>query len=96
MSSTAPRPLSFGRGSVATKNRLTLSDSLTFDEWLAIGEKLAGLVDASAWWLGDWLFFGQWQYGKKYIAGRRGHRPRREDAPQLRERRRPLRLVTPA
>jgi hypothetical protein len=63
----ASRPLSFGRGSVATKNRLTLSDKLTFDDWRAIGTQLAALVDASAWWLGDWVFYGQWQYGKKYI-----------------------------
>lgn len=65
--SIASRPLSFGRGSVATKQRLTLSDTLTFNEWLAIGGQLAALVDASAWWLGDWVFYGQWQYGKKYI-----------------------------
>lgn len=67
MNATSPRPVSFGRGSVATWNRLTLSDSLGFDEWVAIGGKLAGLVDASAWWIGDWIFFGQWQYGKKYL-----------------------------
>jgi hypothetical protein len=63
----ASRPLSFGRGSVATKNRLTLSDRLTFDEWIAIGGQISATVDASAWWLGDWLFYGQWQYGKKYL-----------------------------
>jgi hypothetical protein len=67
MSDSPARPTSLGRGSVASRNRLTLSDALSFDEWCAIGARITGIADASAWWLGDWLFYGQWQYGKKYI-----------------------------
>ncbi len=44
----------------------TLREGLTFTEWLLVGRRLLGLVDASAWWIGDWLAYGGWRYGTKY------------------------------
>lgn len=57
----------FGPRSLATKRGLTLAEDLSFAAWLDIGRRLFKLVDASGWWVGDWLFHGQWQYGKKYL-----------------------------
>jgi hypothetical protein len=41
-------------------------DGVDFDEWLAIGQRFLGLHRSSAWWLGDWLVYGEWCYGSKY------------------------------
>ena len=45
-------------------------DPLTsLEEWKAVGAKIALYSDASAWWLGDWLAFGQAKYGRRYKEG---------------------------
>jgi hypothetical protein len=39
---------------------------LDFEEWRAVGRKLARIARASRWWLGDWLNYGEKAYGGKY------------------------------
>jgi hypothetical protein len=44
-------------------------DPLTpFDVWEAAGARIGADAIASAWWLGDWLAFGQAKYGRRYEA----------------------------
>ena len=41
----------------------------TVDMWKAIGARIAMYSEASSWWLGDWLAFGQMKYGRRYKEG---------------------------
>lgn len=43
-----------------------LPENTTFDKWMEAGEWLLGLGEATRWWLGDWLAFGERVYGEKY------------------------------
>ncbi|MGP4001160.1 LmbU family transcriptional regulator [Streptomyces sp. 8N706] len=48
------------------RTRLRLPDDLPLDEWRRIGERILSISDSSAWWIGDWLVFGQQQYHDRY------------------------------
>jgi len=50
----------------ATPTALILTDDLDFDSYEALGRYLGALRDATAWWIGDWLIFGEFVYGEKY------------------------------
>jgi hypothetical protein len=52
----------------ATRTGLRLHDGLSFESWRRIGLQVGTLSDASAWWIGDWLLFGQRTYGERYKA----------------------------
>ena len=39
---------------------------MPFEDWKALGAKLGLYTNASSWWLGDWLAFGQDKYGRRY------------------------------
>ena len=39
---------------------------MSFDDWAAVGCRLARLSTACAWLLGDWLVFGAEAYGDRY------------------------------
>jgi hypothetical protein len=71
----------FDRGSVAdqlddsvvlrdsartTASSLQLRRGLTFDSWVGVGARIARISNASAWWLGDWLIYGERAYGGRY------------------------------
>ena len=45
---------------------LQIPDALNYDDWAKAGRQLSGIVDSSAWWLGDWLVFGKAKYGERY------------------------------
>jgi hypothetical protein len=46
---------------------MALAPNLTFQEWLNVGHSLAQLSEASQWWIGDWVNYGEGQtYGEKY------------------------------
>jgi hypothetical protein len=49
-----------------TRVGLRLPDRLTFENWERAGRQLAGIVDSSAWCLGDWLVFGKQNYTDRY------------------------------
>jgi hypothetical protein len=45
---------------------LSLDPLLPFEAWCVLGVRIAGHASASAWWLGDWLVYGQTKYGRRY------------------------------
>ena len=54
-------------GSVfATRTGLVILDSITFDAWLQVGDKLRDIEGAVHWWIGDWLNYGERRWGEMY------------------------------
>lgn len=51
-----------------TPTGLRLRRETPFDAWVAIGHRIGELSSASAWWLGDWLVFGEDSFGDRYKA----------------------------
>lgn len=49
-----------------SKTGLTIPHSLSLSVWERIGRELASLSDSSAWWLADWLIFGETAYSGRY------------------------------
>jgi hypothetical protein len=49
-----------------TASSLQLRRGLTFDSWVGVGAYIARISNASAWWLGDWLIYGERAYGGRY------------------------------
>jgi hypothetical protein len=47
-------------------SNLELREGMTFDDWLGVGSQIARISNASAWWLGDWLLYGERAYGERY------------------------------
>ncbi|KAA2253101.1 LmbU [Solihabitans fulvus] len=39
---------------------------MTFDAWERAGHQISRVVNSSAWYLGDWLVFGQDKYANRY------------------------------
>ncbi|WP_344530827.1 LmbU family transcriptional regulator [Streptomyces albiaxialis] len=50
------------------KRRTSLSfpRAIPLDTWIALGQEIFVVADASAWWLGDWLIYGQNRYPDRY------------------------------
>ncbi|SRR5216683_1229151 len=45
---------------------LLLRTDTPLEIWKQLGEKIAIMADSSAWWLGDWLVYGQKRYADRY------------------------------
>ncbi|MEU4244939.1 LmbU family transcriptional regulator [Actinoplanes sp. NPDC026619] len=45
---------------------LELPEGFPFDAWLKVGRQLRVIADATAWWLGDWLVYGEDSYPDRY------------------------------
>jgi hypothetical protein len=45
---------------------LDLPADLPLEDWQRIGRQIFVISDASAWWLGDWLVYGQNRYPERY------------------------------
>lgn len=45
---------------------LHLPDNLSIASWCQVGERIQTVVDSSAWWIGDWLVYGQTHYVGRY------------------------------
>ncbi|MFE1171172.1 LmbU family transcriptional regulator [Streptomyces sp. NPDC058773] len=45
---------------------LSMPSGMTIEEWRNLGRQIHVISDSSAWWLGDWLIFGQSQYPNRY------------------------------
>jgi hypothetical protein len=56
----------FGRKVWVDRTSLELTDELTFEEWVNLGEQLTEVGDSMAWWVGDWIEQGTVVYGGKY------------------------------
>ncbi|MFB4421400.1 LmbU family transcriptional regulator [Streptomyces sp. QL37] len=61
----APRPNTV----LTTRVGLQIPSKLSFKEWEDAGGQLAGVVDSSSWWLGDWLVYGKDNYADRYQRG---------------------------
>jgi hypothetical protein len=66
MGENAAEAATLGRCGQATRLGLRLRAGLTYDEWLFAGRQISKISTASAWWLGDWLLYGERDYGKRY------------------------------
>jgi len=45
---------------------LMMPPTLSYDDWAQAGQRLSGIVDSSAWCLGDWLVYGKRHYADRY------------------------------
>jgi hypothetical protein len=45
---------------------LSLPEDLALEDWKRIGRQIFAISDASGWWLGDWLVYGQNRYPERY------------------------------
>jgi hypothetical protein len=45
--------------------------SMTLSEWLACGHRLGVIGRGIGWWIGDWVNYGNAQYGEKYARAAR-------------------------
>nr|MDT0661771.1 LmbU family transcriptional regulator [Micromonospora sp. DSM 115978] len=52
----------------AAKRRTSLyiPQGMSIDAWRHLGRQIFIVTDASGWWLGDWLIYGQAQYPGRY------------------------------
>jgi hypothetical protein len=51
---------------LTTRMGLRIPAGLPFETWQEAGPKLFRIIDSSAWYLGDWLVYGQDRYEKRY------------------------------
>uniref|UniRef100_UPI00099EFBF9 LmbU family transcriptional regulator n=1 Tax=Streptomyces albus TaxID=1888 RepID=UPI00099EFBF9 len=45
---------------------MSISDGITFDSWSRLGDYVSVVANSSAWWLGDWLVYGQERFSNRY------------------------------
>lgn len=57
-----------GLNKLATTSRvgLRLPSDLKLADWRHIGKQILLIADSSAWWIGDWLVFGEKNYPERY------------------------------
>jgi hypothetical protein len=54
---------------VASRTSMRFEPLTPIGEWKAVGLRLGLYAEATCWWLGDWLAFGQMKYGRRYKEG---------------------------
>jgi hypothetical protein len=62
----AGKSLNLGDLAVARRTSLTPAKHLTLDDWRELGERIHVISNSSAWWIGDWLVFGESKYPNRY------------------------------
>lgn len=50
----------------ARRTKLHLPERLPLADWKRIGKQISLISNASSWWLGDWLVYGQEKYPDRY------------------------------
>lgn len=58
--------LAVDRRAVTKRTRLSIPRGLPIDAWRNLGRQIYVISDSSAWWLGDWLIYGQSEYPNRY------------------------------
>ncbi|MBB6421396.1 LmbU family transcriptional regulator [Streptomyces sp. AK010] len=48
------------------RTALQISQGISIGEWCDLGRHIFVIADSSAWWLGDWLIYGQAKYPNRY------------------------------
>lgn len=51
---------------MAKRTSLKLSPGMSLDAWRHLGRQIFVIADSSAWWLGDWLVYGETNYPDRY------------------------------
>ncbi len=51
---------------LTTRVGLRFPPDLTFDRWEQAGRHITRVIDSAAWYLGDWLLYGQERYSDRY------------------------------
>ncbi|MEV4175913.1 LmbU family transcriptional regulator [Nonomuraea sp. NPDC049709] len=59
-------PLGMDAGIQAGTVELRIPTGLTLESWGRIGRHLKRITDSSAWWLGDWLLYGERTFPDRY------------------------------
>jgi hypothetical protein len=54
------------RSPAASRTGLQLPNKLTLERWVSIGRDLATTTSSTAWWLGDWLIYGEAAFTGRY------------------------------
>ncbi|MGH3373262.1 MAG: LmbU family transcriptional regulator [Actinoallomurus sp.] len=60
------RRLSIDSRAQTRRAGLSFFTAISIEDWLAIGDELVSVSDASAWWLGDWLVYGEQRFPERY------------------------------
>jgi 16S rRNA G966 N2-methylase RsmD len=50
----------------ASKTGLIFNDEISYSDWESLGSKLQHIEGAVHWWIGDWLNYGEKNYGEIY------------------------------
>lgn len=58
--------LSMGIPGTLTATSWTPDADMTYERWAEMGTLFGRILRASAWWIGDWLRFGETKWGEKY------------------------------
>jgi hypothetical protein len=58
--------LGLGRLAATSRVGLHLPPDLKLTDWRHVGHQILLIADSSAWWIGDWLVFGQKNYPERY------------------------------
>jgi hypothetical protein len=58
--------LSRTRDVLPSRTGVSFDALLSFEAWRTVGARIGAYSSASAWWLADWLVFGQMKYGRRY------------------------------
>ena len=59
-------PVSMDSSILTRRVGLGIQAGLPFEEWRRVGQNLFLIADSSAWWLGDWLVYGEKSYPQRY------------------------------
>ncbi|MET9294029.1 LmbU family transcriptional regulator [Streptomyces sp. NPDC003077] len=55
-----------GNRAVTRRTALQIPQGMPLPEWRDLGRHIFLIANSSAWWLGDWLIYGQAQYPNRY------------------------------
>lgn len=58
--------LALDHQALTTRTSLRLSEQLSLDSWQHVGRQISLIHNSSAWWLGDWLIYGENKYPDRY------------------------------
>jgi hypothetical protein len=60
------KSLSLGGMAIARRTSLQPAQHLSIESWRMLGEHICVINNSSAWWIGDWLIYGEEKYPHRY------------------------------
>lgn len=61
-----PAALQLGSSVVPKSTGLVFTSKVTFQAWESIGQHLLSVADTTAWWIADWLAYGEASFRDRY------------------------------